>query len=52
MYHMLDPFCVQYVVIYLSIVELKGMMCDGDQENRGSGCWKWSGNGMEWNRTE
>ena len=50
MCHMSDTFCVWYAVIYLSMVEPKGMMHDGNQGNR---CWQVSGmeqNGAEWNR--
>ena len=47
---MLVTFRVWDVVIYLSMVELKSVMCDSDQGNRGIRSRKWSG--MEWNRTE
>ena len=43
-------FCVWNVVIYLSTVELKSVMCNGNWGNRGIGSWEWSG--VEWNRVE
>ena len=45
-----DIIAVWYAVIYLSTVEPKGTMHDGDWENRRSGCWEWSR--VEWNRME
>ena len=38
------------VVIYLSMVELKSAMHNGDRGNRGVGNQEWSG--VEWNRVE
>ena len=42
--------CVWNAVIYLSTVELKSMMHDGDWGNRGIGSQEWSG--VEWNEAE
>ena len=42
MHHMLDMFCVWYVVIYLSMVELKGTIHNSNQGNRRIRSWKWS----------
>ena len=39
---MSDTSCVWYAVIYLSTVELKGTMCNGNQDNRGGRCQGWS----------
>ena len=49
-HHMSVTFCVWDAVIYLSMVELKSVMCDGDRGNRGIGSWEWSG--VEWHRAE
>ena len=43
-------FCVWDAVIYLSTVEPKSAMCDGNWGNRGIGSWEWSG--VEWSGTE
>ena len=46
-------FHVWNAVIYLSMVELRSMMCDSDWGNRGIKCWEWSTveqNGAEWSR--
>ena len=45
-HHMSVMSCVWNAVIYLSTVELKSMMHDGDQGNRGIG------SGAEWSGTE
>ena len=47
---MLVTFCVWNVVISLSMVELKSVMCNSNQGNRGVRNWEWSG--MEWNGVE
>ena len=46
--HMLVTFCVWNAVIYLSTVEPKSVMRDGNQGNRGIRNWEWSG--TEWNK--
>ena len=48
--HMSGTFRVWNAVIYLSTVELKSAMRDGNRGNRGIGNWEWSG--VEWNRAE
>ena len=42
--------CAWNPVIYLSTAELRSVMCNGDQGNRGIRCQEWSR--VEWNRVE